>query len=637
MSFQANPGAGGDVFAADEDINREKYPLSKIAFGDENTFNRVSATDPLPTALSASQIAALAPLAEQPIAGANAAYWPSYQVPQSGGNTGASVDTGGALVTRGAVLTDEGTFRANFANTSLAVAIGTCTVSGKIVTGTGFNVSDVHLKDYFKFDADAESAWLQIESIDSATQITLVADYVGATSGAASRALLLPITGAGGAITVASGQCTITSGTTSGSVSAIIRAVDYAPAIYRARHSISQRIANQSTRIGFAETTTGAPRWFARFRFEGTVNTVAVCETGRNPTGAPSVSETESTTITLPNGLTSAALLDYRVEMLVESVRFYVAGILVAEHIRVMPSAFDLVSTGGLIQNTGVPSSTTSLVTDYVTAKNHNKLEIGVMSDAEKIVAAATPLISYPYNVAGVIPINTDLLVFDCSQLRSIYIQCASMGTTGNVTPQWCNEPTFAAPITATLMSESGATATTFNAAVFRFTNVIARYFRLRLTTATTVGTTTINAWGSQDPITPIVTTQPVSGTVTAAVTGGTTLPVTPTTTFVNSAATTNALAIKASAGTIWSVVASNTNAATRFLKLHNIATLPVPGTTPVALTVAIPSGGTVTLNGGSNGIRFGTGIGQSITANAIDSDTTAVAVGDVKVAWSFT
>jgi hypothetical protein len=125
--------------------------------------------------------------------------------------------------------------------------------------------------------------------------------------------------------------------------------------------------------------------------------------------------------------------------------------------------------------------------------------------------------------------------------------------------------------------------------------------------------------------------------TVTTVTTVGSQTPVTPTTTFTNSAATTNLTLIKGSAGTLWSIVASNVNAATRYLKLFNKATAPVTGTDVPAFTIAIPAGGTVTITGGSNGLRFATGIGLAITANAADLDNTAVGAADVKVATSFT
>ena len=131
--------------------------------------------------------------------------------------------------------------------------------------------------------------------------------------------------------------------------------------------------------------------------------------------------------------------------------------------------------------------------------------------------------------------------------------------------------------------------------------------------------------------------TQPVSGTVTATVTGGTTLPVTPTQSFVNSAATTNATSTKATAGTVWSIVASNINAAVRYLKLYNLTVAPTVGTSVPVLTIPIPAGGVVQIDGGSNGIRFGTGIAWALTTGAADSDTAAVAANEIKVTIAYT
>lgn len=451
-----------------------------------------------------------------PISAAGADHWPGYTGAEDTANQPLHVDQSGALVTRGAVTTDEGTFRCNFANTSYALSIGSVTVSGTTVTGSGFLAADVHFNDYFKISADAETAWVQIFSIVSDTEIQLVSAYVGSASGTGQRSLLFPLIGSGGSLTVGSGQLTIASGTTANANTGMKRLTDYAPLVFRSRCSISQRIVNQETHIGLEEDA-AVTRWFARFVASGTTATSIICETGRNPSGAPTASETESTTVTLPNGATTTIMNDYRVELLTESVRFYINSVLVAEHVRVLPHQHDPMTSHVEIRNGATPpASTTSVVLDYITGKNHNKLEVGVMSDVERIVAAATPLQAFNYSVVGVIAINTDLISIDCLQLRSLYIQCSSMGTTGTVTVQWSNTADFAAPITATLLSEAGATATTITAAGLRITNVVARYCRLRLTVATTAGTTTFSVWGAQTTYVPIITTQPVSGTVTA-------------------------------------------------------------------------------------------------------------------------
>lgn len=130
--------------------------------------------------------------------------------------------------------------------------------------------------------------------------------------------------------------------------------------------------------------------------------------------------------------------------------------------------------------------------------------------------------------------------------------------------------------------------------------------------------------------------TQPVSGTLTSAGTT-TNTPVTPTQSFINSAATTNATSVKASAGTVWNIICSNANAAARYVKFYNLAVAPTVGTSVPAFTIAIPASSTVTIAGGANGIRFGTGIALAITTGVADSDTAAVAANEIKVATSYT
>lgn len=486
---------------ATDEVGGENYQIVKLAHGADGTAADVTAAAPLPIEAVAAQ----------------ASYMPGYDGPSATPGR-LNTDPDGALWARAAVLTDEGTFRANFANTSLAVAVpGTPSRTGTTISGLTLPGLDLHVGDYVKFDADGESAWAEVTAlVDDAT--IEVAAYSGATSGAMSRALVRPITGTGGSMSVASGQLTINSGTTSGSRTGVTRVVDYAPLVLRARFSLSQRVANTEFVFGLQETELSTARWFARFRFTGTTNTQVICETARNPTTTPSASETQSTTVTIP---ATSALLDYRIEQLTESVRFYANGVLVAEHATVIPSQHDEMIAFASWVNTGAPATTSSVVCDYITAKNHNKLEVGVMSDAEQIGvrAAAGPVISY--SVAGVITINTTLIQLDCSQYQGVSIHCHSIGTTGVITPEWSADGT--SWTTATVTTVAGANATTLAATTQYVVPRAARYFRLRLSTATTAGTTTVHVQGLPFPVAIGLATQPVSGTVTANLgTGGT-------------------------------------------------------------------------------------------------------------------
>lgn len=98
------------------------------------------------------------------------------------------------------------------------------------------------------------------------------------------------------------------------------------------------------------------------------------------------------------------------------------------------------------------------------------------------------------------------------------------------------------------------------------------------------------------------------------------------------SAASTNATSLKASAGSIFWLYATNTNAAARFLKLYNKASAPTVGTDTPIHTFLIPgnaagAGFSLPVDAG---IDFSTGIAYAVTTGYADADTGAVAAGEV-------
>lgn len=630
------PQNGTDTIATD-DIGGVKFQRVKLIHGADGTnAGDVSDANALPALLT----------------GEASSQWPNYSAPSSTAQRAASIDDFGSLQTRGAVLTDEGTFRCNFANTSLFVSIGSVTVSGVTVTGTGFLTADFHANDYFKVAADADTFCKQIDSIDSDTQITLKAAYTGSTSGTGNRALLFPYTGTGGSQSVASGALTLTGGTTASSITGVKRYTDYGPLVFRSRVTVSQRIANQEIHIGLEEDA-ATTRWFARFLLDGTTNTTVKCETGRNPTGAPSASETQSSTVTLPNGATTAAARDYRVELLTESVRFYIDSVLVAEHTNIIPHQHDEMTSHVEIRNGTTPASSTTVTLDYITGKNHNKLEIGVMSDTEKIVASTAPVEMRPFSQAGVIAINTDLLIIDCAQFSSLGITCTSMGTSGVVTVFWTNDLSITGTAGSLFRPSIGSAdqVTTFNAAGTWNTPVLARYARVRLTTATTAGTTTLVAACFQrlighmnqsiNAISNTVTTTTGLNAGTAAIgdvgvqyranaTGAASA------VSVLSPATPAAATVKASAGRLIGYQLQNSSTGLRSVKLFN-ATAPTLGTTAAVWEIDIPAGGRAEMNL-PGGIAFGTACTYSVTSakGLTDNTATGLAANDVSGSFFF-
>jgi hypothetical protein len=135
------------------------------------------------------------------------------------------------------------------------------------------------------------------------------------------------------------------------------------------------------------------------------------------------------------------------------------------------------------------------------------------------------------------------------------------------------------------------------------------------------------------------ISSLPTLATVTTVGTVSSSTPVTPTVTngTINSGASTNATLIKATAGTLWSIVITNINASARYVKLYNLTVAPTVGTSTPVLTIAVPPNGTIQVDGGANGLRFSTGISLAITGLGPDSDTTAVTALETKVILNYT
>jgi len=137
------------------------------------------------------------------------------------------------------------------------------------------------------------------------------------------------------------------------------------------------------------------------------------------------------------------------------------------------------------------------------------------------------------------------------------------------------------------------------------------------------------------------VTTVTTVGTVTAVTTAGTpAAPATPL--IINSAASTNGQLVLTGTSGLQALFASNTGAGAAYVKLYNKATAPTVGTDTPAMIITVPAAvagvpGEKEITPGFNGYRFPLGLGLAITGGAADSDTTAVAAGQVKVILSRT
>jgi hypothetical protein len=93
------------------------------------------------------------------------------------------------------------------------------------------------------------------------------------------------------------------------------------------------------------------------------------------------------------------------------------------------------------------------------------------------------------------------------------------------------------------------------------------------------------------------------------------------------SAASTNVLQIKGTAGRVLGYCLSNTTASWRYVKLHNVASATAGAA--VAMTIGLPPNGKAECHI-AQGIGFATAISRSIVTGAADADATATGVADV-------
>lgn len=97
------------------------------------------------------------------------------------------------------------------------------------------------------------------------------------------------------------------------------------------------------------------------------------------------------------------------------------------------------------------------------------------------------------------------------------------------------------------------------------------------------------------------------------------------------STADTNATSVKATGGVISSIVATNVNAAARYLKLYDKATAPTVGTDTPVQTYMLPNGSGVSIPL-THPLQFANGIALAITTGAAVTDTGSVAASEILV-----
>jgi hypothetical protein len=303
------------------------------------------------------------------------------------------------LCVRGQVLTDEASFRDDF--TALYTDLtgtfyftnGSVYVTG---VGTAFK-SQINNQQYIKISSHADSAYVLVEQVISDTLLILDSAYTGATASGTGRASLwMYAIGSGGAITQASSEILLASGTTNGTLVQAKRTGDYLPYVVVCKARITQRIANQESHLGLSNGDIGAVTQQALVVFDGTTNTTVKFRTSF------SASDVEETTVTLPGGAVTSSSNTYQIEVFGHKACLFINGTRVAEHTLHIPGSYAPMELHFCIKNTGVAGSTTTFASDVFYFSNFDQLQVGTMGKGDPVsVKELRASMATPSNVSA--------------------------------------------------------------------------------------------------------------------------------------------------------------------------------------------------------------------------------------------
>lgn len=376
-----------------------------------------------------------------------------------------NVDIYGNLLVRGPVFTDEGSLRDDFTGAALTTALtGTVnfTNASTAVTGTGTTfTTQIRSGQYIKKTADSETLYVQVDSIESNTALTLVSAYAGTTAGAASVVSnWQTVTGTGSTFTVANSTLTIATGTTANATSSIRSLGDYLPYSAQFYASISQRIVNQTFYMGFQDIVGLTPNQQATVQFSGTNNTQVSFVT----CFASTASDTQTTTATIPNGGTTATLHVYKIDIGQNQATLSIDGVVVAINTIHIPSPYTvLYITAGEVNGAVAPASSTNFIVDSIFFQNVDRIQLdhdfnGEPMPVQGITPSGQAAQGNPFTVAG--SVTTAAPTYTTGTINNLSLDTAgNLRITGTATNPSVSSTGAAPPASATYMGGSVTTA----------------------------------------------------------------------------------------------------------------------------------------------------------------------------------
>lgn len=242
----------------------------------------------------------------------------------------------------------------------------------------------------------------------------------------------------------------------------------------------------------------------------------------------------------------------------------------------------------------------------------------------------------YNYTITGALAASTVIIgPIDCSQFREISVHVIALGTGGTgPVAQVSNDGTNWVTIfsTNTIGGSAGSNLGTAGS-LSSISLYSARNFRIISQGNQTAGTTTLAVYASQQTTPKVSQTVSLTGNptvqniVSASANSGFSTYFT-----LISAASTNATSVKASGGTIGTLLCQVNSGQTCYLKIFNKSSAPVVGTDTPVLNIPIHSGMAIDVGTSFAGMRLSNGIAIALTRGQALLDSTPTTAGEAVI-----
>jgi hypothetical protein len=336
------------------------------------------------------------------------------------------VDNRGGLNIRGQILTDERSFRDDFTDSDVAVALsGVLTFQDDVyVSGNSTSfLTEITIGDYVKLDSDGIAALTIVADVLSDTLMVLEEAYKGTPgTGTSTRANWYLQSGGTGTVSHSTSTLELNSGTTPGCHATVLRTADYPPFSMQVVAKIDHRYANQDSYLGVMETAAHLSDKMAAVKFDGTDNTIVKLVTSFN------ADDKEETSIVLADGATTDDYHDYRLSVTASSVQLWIDQVKVAEHFTHLIGPYDTVQLVCGIANMDAVTGESTLSVDVVYFSNFNQLDtvLTPRGDGMPIIPYKAPLSAITSIAAAVA--DTELLETNLMRVgASIYNDSTSV------------------------------------------------------------------------------------------------------------------------------------------------------------------------------------------------------------------